>query len=102
MSNLTRDNIRQRVLNARRFLPKKENIKRIALFGSYLHGDQGQESDIDLLIEFTGVVTLLDMGGMKNGLEKHLGREIDLVTPQSLSKYFREDVLNEAQTIYER
>lgn len=79
-------------------------IRRLAVFGSALRGDFTPTSDIDLLVEFApdSGVTFLDMVAMQDELAAILGREVDLVTPAALSPYFRQDVLDTAETIYER
>ena len=76
-------------------------IRRLALFGSVLRDDFRPESDIDVLVEFLpGVRVGLAFIQMQDDLSALLGRPVDLHTPGSLSKYFREEVLNEAETLY--
>lgn len=77
-------------------------MKRISLFGSHLKATSTEESDIDLLVEFSAPVGYFDFVGMEQGLAKSLGKRVDLVTPESLSRFFRADVLQEAEPIYER
>lgn len=79
---------------------KKENIKRLSVFGSTLRGDNRENSDIDMLVEFDGTQTLFQLIQTKYKLEENLKVAVDLVTKESLSKYFREDVLREAKVIY--
>lgn len=80
---------------------KKERIKRLAVFGSTLRGDATAESDIDFLVEFDGTQTLFQVVHIKQEFEKKLKTHVDLVTKESLSEYFRDEVLNEAKVIYE-
>ena len=79
-------------------------IRRLAVFGSALHSDFGPESDIDLLVEFEPGQTpgLLGIAGMEIDLSRMLGRKVDLRTPGDLSRYFRQQVIDEAQVQYER
>lgn len=79
-------------------------IRRLALFGSVLHHDFTPDSDIDVLVEFLpdSGVTYLDMVTMQDELSALLGRRVDLLTPGALSPYFRERVLQSAETVYER
>ncbi|GIV99335.1 nucleotidyltransferase family protein [Roseiflexus sp.] len=82
---------------------RRHHIRRLALFGSALHGDFGPESDIDLLVEFepAHVPGLFGMARMERELSALLGgRKVDLRTPEDLSRYFREDVLREAEVQY--
>jgi uncharacterized protein len=80
----------------------KWGVSRLRVFGSAARNEAGPESDLDLLVEFSGRVTLFDLVGMEQELEDELGLDVDLVTPASLSPYIRERVLSEARVIYER
>ncbi len=84
-------------------LPNKEQIKNLSLFGSYAQGNANKESDVDLLVEFkpNSKIGFFELVNMQNILEKILKRNVDLVTIQSLSKYFKNRVLETAEKIYE-
>jgi predicted nucleotidyltransferase len=81
---------------------RRNHITRISLFGSALHGDFKKDSDIDLLVEFdpNHIPGLIRLAGMEIELSELLGRKADLRTPQDLSRYFRQEVMNEAQVQY--
>jgi len=80
---------------------RANGIRRLALFGSVLRDDFGPESDVDILVEFqTGVRVGLSFIRMQDELTRMIGRRVDLHTPGSLSKYFRDEVLREAEEIY--
>lgn len=93
--------IQRQIQEMLRTSPVRGRVRRISLFGSELHGSARKDSDIDLLIEFISPVSLLDLVGMELDLQKRLGRNVDLRTPKSLSKYFRDEVLAEAELLYE-
>lgn len=80
---------------------RRHGIRRLALFGSIVRDDFGPESDIDVLVEFKpGARTGFAFFGMQDELSEILGRNVDLNTPQCLSKYYRDEVLQEAQVLY--
>ncbi len=80
---------------------KSHHIRKLALFGSVLREDFSPESDVDVLVEFEpGHVPGLAFFAMENELSGILGRKVDLNTPQFLSKYFRDQVMSEAQIQY--
>ena len=83
---------------------RTRGIRRLAVFGSALRSDFGPESDVDLLVEFEPGRTpgLLGIAGMELDLGRMLGRKVDLRTPRDLSRYFRQQVIDEAQVQYER
>lgn len=80
---------------------RRHHIRALALFGSVLREDFRPESDVDVLVDFEPAhVPGLAFFQMQAELSALLGRTVDLHTPHSLSRYFREDVLKEAQTVY--
>lgn len=80
---------------------KRKRIQKLSLFGSALRGDFRPDSDVDVLVEFEpGHVPGLAFFAMENELSEILGRKVDLNTPQFLSRYFREQVLAEAEVQY--
>ena len=83
----------------------RHHIRRISLFGSVLRGEEGPESDIDLLVEFEpdrtpGYIALAGMEAELSGLLG--GRPVDLRTQADLSRYFRDDVIREAELQHAR
>ena len=81
----------------------KNKIRRLSLFGSILRDDFGPDSDVDVLIEFAheAHIGLIGLAGMEIELSRILGRKVDLNTPNSLSHYFREEILSSAETQYD-
>ena len=66
------------------------------VFGSVAHGDDTEESDLDVLIDPTSETTLFDIGAIRYKLRELLGVEVDVLTPAALPKSFRDKVLAEA------
>lgn len=82
---------------------RRHHIRRLALYGSALRPDFRSDSDIDMLVEFEPERTPgLAFFSMQDELSRLLGRTVDLNTPHGLSKYFRDEVLREAQVLYEQ
>lgn len=69
------------------------------VFGSVLHGLDGDGSDLDLLVDTLPGTTLFDLGGLQLELEDLLGVPVDLLTPGDLPVKFRDRVLAEAQPV---
>jgi hypothetical protein len=82
---------------------ERNYIKKLSLFGSALSGSLHPDSDIDLLVEFEEGHTpgLFSIVRMEMELADALGRKVDLRTPEDLSKYFREEVIRNAQPEYQ-
>lgn len=99
-----KNRIKKQILEAIQNEPLKSAIKKAALFGSYLKGEQKVDSDIDILVELEPKVRvgLFKFAEMQEILSRHLGKKVDLLTFEGLSKYIRDQVLEKAETIYER
>ncbi len=67
------------------------------IFGSVLHGEDTEESDLDILVDsIKGKTTLLDLAGIEVKLAKLLHIRVDVKTPKDLSEKFRDEVIKEA------
>ena len=81
---------------------RRNHIRRLAFFGSVLRDDFTPESDVDVLVEFEpGTRVGLRFFGMERELSEILGHKVDLNTRGFLSKYFRDEVIAEAEVLYD-
>ena len=74
-------------------------VKRAAFFGSFVKGEEREDSDIDILVEFGGEKSLLDLAGLKIELEELLGRRVDVLTYNSLHPLLKDRILKEQEVI---
>ena len=82
---------------------RRHQIRKLALFGSVLRDDYAENSDIDVVVEFDPDARIgWDFVTIADELGTLMGREVDLNTPDMLSRYFRDDVLSSMQVLYER
>jgi predicted nucleotidyltransferase len=83
---------------------QRHHIRKLSLFGSALRDDFGSESDIDILVEFEPgqTVGFLKLAALEIELSEMVGRKVDLRTPAELSRYFRQEVMAEAEVQYEQ
>ncbi|MCK4695059.1 MAG: nucleotidyltransferase family protein [Candidatus Cloacimonetes bacterium] len=93
MNNI--ENIKKRLIK----VLIEHEVKKAALFGSIVRGEATEDSDIDLLIEFKGRKSLLDLVGLKLELQELLRRKVDVVTYKSLHPLLKERILNEEEVI---
>jgi hypothetical protein len=101
---MDKEQIKQSIKQAIGQDPNKDDILKVSLFGSHAYGQPRPDSDIDVLIEFSptakiGFFKLLDT---QDNFEKFTGRKVDLLTPDAISQYFRDEVLANAELIYEK
>ncbi len=78
----------------------KRGIKKAALFGSVARGEDDASSDLDLLIEPSEGMTLMDLSGLKMDLEDLLGRRVDVITYRSIHPKLKEAILFEQEAIF--
>ncbi|MBI5022584.1 MAG: nucleotidyltransferase family protein [Candidatus Magasanikbacteria bacterium] len=78
---------------------EKHEVKRAALFGSASRGEMRKDSDIDLLVEFKGRKSLLDLVRLRFVLEEKLKRPVDVTTFNSLHPYLKNQVQKEMISI---
>ena len=81
---------------------RRHHIRQLALFGSVLRSDFRPDSDVDVLVEFDPGASagFLRLAAIELELSEVLQRRVDLRTPAELSRYFRDDVLKEAEVQY--
>jgi predicted nucleotidyltransferase len=86
----------KKILNRhKKELEDKYKVKNIAIFGSYLRGEQTEESDIDFVVDFREPVgfTFIHLADF---LEEILGEKVDLITPDAIKpnrrKYIMKDL----------
>lgn len=83
--------IREKVID----ILRKNDVKRASFFGSIVRGEMTDESDVDLLVEFEGKKSLLDLAHLKNELEDAVSRRVDILTYKSLHPRLKDRILAE-------
>jgi predicted nucleotidyltransferase len=101
---MDKEKIKKTLLEAIKVSPHFESIKSVAIFGSYVNGTPDTDSDIDVLIDFepSAVIGFFALSDIKNNFESFLKISVDLLTPSAISKHFRDEVVNQAETVYEK
>jgi predicted nucleotidyltransferase len=66
------------------YLGERYAVERLGLCGSFVRGEQADESDVDLLVTFSETPTLYEFVNLKRHLEDVLGRDVDLGMPSAL------------------
>lgn len=80
---------------------RRHGVSRIGVFGSMARGETTPDSDIDLLIEFSGRTGLLAVVALERELTAALGREVDLLTDGAISPYLRDGIMRDLRVVYE-
>lgn len=98
------DDIKGRLRNAIEKSSEKKVIKKAYLFGSYARGTSRSDSDVDILIEFDPgeTVGFFKFVQIQRAIGESIGKPVDMSTPESLSKHFKDEVMRSAELIYEK
>ena len=78
---------------------KRYKVKRAGIFGSVVRGEENKKSDIDILVEIVGRMSLLDFAGLKLELEEALGQRVDLGEYSTIKPIIKEQILSEEVSI---
>lgn len=82
-----------------RAVVERHRARNARVFGSVLHGNDSEGSDLDILIDPTPETTMFDIGAIRHELLILLGVSVDVLTPNALPDRFRDQVISEAQKI---
>ncbi len=81
---------------------RKHNADLIALFGSYARGDNKSSSDLDILVRFKKVVSLLQLIGIENQLSDQLGVKVDLITENAITNSkIKDQIYKDIKILYQ-
>jgi predicted nucleotidyltransferase len=89
------EEIRQKILP----VLQRHDVTRAAIFGSFVRGENKEGSDLDILVEFSGEKSLLDLAGLKVELEELLKMKVDVLTYDSLHPLLKDRILSEQEVI---
>lgn len=78
------------------FLEKNFAVKSIGLFGSFVKGEQREESDIDILVEFREPIGFFKFMELEYYIEDKIGNKVDLVTPDAIKPLIKPYIMREA------
>ncbi len=78
---------------------RRFDVRRAAIFGSYVRDEMEKGSDIDILVEFEGEKSLLDLVGLKLELEEVLGVKVDVVEYSTIHPLLKDRILREQVTV---
>ncbi len=81
-----------------KMLSERFKVKSIMIFGSYARNEQKEDSDVDIIVDFSKPIGL-EFVDLKEYLEEILGTKVDLVTPRAIRRKMRESILKEAVKI---
>ncbi len=94
----TKAELEERLRSLKPHIAQQFNVRSIGYFGSFARGEQTEQSDIDLLVEFS-VTPGWEFADLKMYLEEQLQREVDLVTYGALRPQMRESILSQVRYV---
>ncbi|MEO8232586.1 MAG: nucleotidyltransferase family protein [Ignavibacteriota bacterium] len=92
-------NIQQKLRELIPYITQKYNVSSLKIFGSFVRNEQNSRSDVDILVSFSKVPSLLKFIDLKNYLSDQLQIKVDLVMNDSLKPRLRNNIINESVSI---
>ncbi|NPV60823.1 MAG: nucleotidyltransferase family protein [Actinobacteria bacterium] len=89
------EDIKKIIKENRKTLESEFSVKEIAIFGSYITGDQAEGSDLDILVEFSKPIGLFHFIELEEYLSNTLGVKVDLVSKKALKPRIGRNILQE-------
>lgn len=80
---------------------RQNDVSMVGVFGSMARKEAHEQSDIDLIIEFSKRKSLLALVTLERKMSEALGRKVDLLTEAAISPYLRDRIMSDLQVIYE-
>ena len=93
------EDVKQQLQALKPTLKKRFKVETIDIFGSYARGEQTEKSDLDILVTYSEMVDLLLIAGLRRYLRRKLHMKVDVISKESLNKYIKEQVLEEAVSV---
>ncbi len=91
----TLEEIKQLLIQNKQSVQEKYKISELGIFGSYVRGEQRQDSDLDVLIDYTEAPSLFQLIDLEFYLSDRLQMKVDLVTKNGLKPRIKERILSE-------
>lgn len=76
-------------------------VKKAALFGSHARNEASETSDVDILVDLSSGMSLLDFIGLKQELEEALNKKVDLVQYKQVKPVLADYILKEEVVFYQ-
>mgnify|MGYP001093294020 CR=1 FL=1 len=92
--------IKKILIKHKKFLKEKYDIINIKVFGSYTKNKVTEKSDIDLIVKFRKVKSLMEIVRIEREISQMLNIKVDLLTEKGISPFIIEDILKEAKYIF--
>ena len=95
----TIEDIKKNLNNQKSVLKEKYNVRRMGLFGSFVRGEQTNDSDVDIIVDYAETPSLFSMIELEQYLEKVLDMKVDLVTMKGIKPRLKEHIIKEVDYI---
>jgi predicted nucleotidyltransferase len=80
---------------------RQNDVSKVSVFGSVARGEADDQSDVDLLVEFSKRKSLLALVALERQLSTALGKKVDLLTEAAISPYLRDRIKRDQRVLYE-
>ncbi|MGD0280893.1 MAG: nucleotidyltransferase family protein [Dissulfurispiraceae bacterium] len=93
------DEIKRKLQKHKQDLRDEYGVKAVGVFGSYVRGEQTEQSDVDILVDLERPIGLIRLVRLNRNISQLLGIKVDLTTRNALKPHIGERVLREVQYV---
>ena len=93
------ENVRATLRREMPYLHERFHVETLGIFGSYLRGEQTEESDLDVLVTYNETPTLFEIARLQHHLEDRLGVTVDVALEEGLKRYLAPHILREVEYV---
>lgn len=93
------ETIRKTLKREMPYLREHYYVETLGIFGSYVRGEETEESDLDVLVTYSRTPDLLEFSSLQIYLEDVLGVKVDLAMKDGLKKYIEPYILREVEYV---
>jgi len=95
----TFDEIKKQLQGHKQDLKNEYGVKNLGIFGSYVRGEQTDQSDVDILVDLEKPIGLLGLARLNRNISELLGVKVDLTTRNALKPHIGKRILQEVQYV---
>jgi predicted nucleotidyltransferase len=93
------EDVKRQLQELKPTLRERFKVETIDIFGSFARGEQTVKSDLDILVTYSGTVSLFTIYDLKQYLKRKLRIKVDVISKEFLNKYIKDQVLKEAVAV---
>ncbi len=95
---ISKDDIKKKLKENSTIL-KEFHVSRIGIFGSFINGNATEESDVDLLVDFSDTISLFQFVHLSDSITSFLNQKVDIVTVDGIKPLIKNQIMTEVEWV---